>query len=135
MLRRIRELAPEGAAGHVTGQHVVSKVILRRFAASSARDKGLVYPFRLRHPNARHRLLGPDGCGKIPDFIPYASASIEALWKQTEDKLHDALAAVDEGMLLPNPGHAAVIRDAIAQELILAQIADDEQMNGAQAAP
>jgi hypothetical protein len=89
IVRRIRELAPQASAGHVSGQHVVSKVILSRFAGVSGPGAGLLYPFRLRYPDARHRLLGPDGCGKVPDFISYASGSAERLWNQTEDRLHD----------------------------------------------
>jgi hypothetical protein len=101
VLRRIRGLAAASpAADHVTDQHVVSKVILRRFAAAAGQDKGLICPFRLRYPRAsRHRPLGPDGCGKVPDFVSYASASMEQLWKETEDKLHDALCAPDAGVL------------------------------------
>jgi hypothetical protein len=114
MLRRIRELATETAADHVSGQHVLSKVILRRFAAGSGPGGGLLYPFRLRYPQAHHRLVGPDGCGKVPDFIAFASRSAERLWKQTEDKLHDALAAVDNGTLFDSPAHTAAIKDAIA---------------------
>jgi DNA-binding transcriptional ArsR family regulator len=66
------------------------------------------------YPDAHHRPLGPDGCGKVPDFVPYASASIEQLWKETEDKLHDALAATDDGTLLASAAHTATIKDAIA---------------------
>ena len=114
MLRRIHGLAAETETDHVTGQHVLTKVILRRFAADSGPDKGLLYPFRLQYPQARHRLIGPDGCGKVPDFIAFASGSAERLWKQTEDKLHDALAAVDNGTLLDSPAHMATIKDTIA---------------------
>jgi len=77
IVRRIRELVRQASAGHVSGQHVVSKVILSRFAGVSGPDAGLLYPFRLRYPDARHRLLGLDGCGKVPDFISYASGSAE----------------------------------------------------------
>src|SRR5690242_2932077 len=114
IVRRIRELAPQASAGHVSGQHVVSKVILSRFTGVSGPEAGLLYPFRLRFPDARHRLLGPDGCGKIPDFISYASGSAERLWKQTEDRLHDALAALDNGTLPASAMHQAAIKDAIA---------------------
>ena len=114
MLRRIRELAAEAAADHIPGQHILTKAILRRFAAVSGPDNGLIYPFRLQHPQARHQLLGPDGCGKVPDFIAFASGSAERLWKETEDKLHDALAAVDNGTLFDSPAHMATIKDAIA---------------------
>jgi hypothetical protein len=114
ILLRIQELAPEASASPVEGQHVVSKVILRRFVGVGGESDGLLYPFRLRYPNARHRLLGPDGCGKIENFVLYASASAERLWKETEDKLHGALAAVDAGTLLSSPEHLATIKDAIA---------------------
>jgi hypothetical protein len=114
MLVRIQELAPEASADPVEDQHVVSKVILRRFAGVNSEGDGLLYPFRLRYPNARHRLLGPDGCGKIKNFVAYASASAERLWKETEDKLPDALAAVDDGTLLSSPEHMATVKDAIA---------------------
>jgi Protein of unknown function (DUF4238) len=111
---RIQELAPEASANHVEDQHVVTKVILRRFVGVDGKGKGLLYPFRLRYPDARHRLLGPDGCGKIKDFVAYASASAERLWKETEDRLPDALDAVDDGALLRSPEHMATIKDAIA---------------------
>ena len=114
IVRRIRELASQASAGHVPGQHVVSKVILSRFAGVSGPEAGLLYPFRLHYPDARHRLLGPDGCGKVPDFISYASGSAERLWKQTEDRLHDALAALDSGTLPASAMRQAAIKDAIA---------------------
>jgi len=115
MLRRIRELQAAGPdAGHVTGQHLISKVLLKRFAAPSGPHQGLVCPFRLKYPLARHRLVGPDGCAKVDDFVAWASASAEMLWKETEDRLPDALAAVDAGTLLANEGHMSVIKSAIA---------------------
>ncbi len=114
ILLRIQELAPEASVDPVEDQHVVSKVVLRRFVGVDGEGDGLLYPFRLRYPNARHRLLGPDGCGKIKNFVAYASASAERLWKKTEDKLPDALAAMDDGTLLSSPGHLATVKDAIA---------------------
>jgi Protein of unknown function (DUF4238) len=115
VLRRIRDLAAAGpAAGHITDQHVISKVILKRFAAPGGPDQGLICPFRLRYPQARHRPLGPDGCGKVPNFVSYASASMERLWKETEDKLPDALLALDAGVLFHDESHVATIKDSIA---------------------
>lgn len=114
VLLRIQELAAEASANPVEDQHVLSKVILRRFAGIDGKDKGLLYPFRLCYPDARHTLLGPDGCGKIKNFVPYASASAERLWKETEDKLPAALGAVDDGTLLDSPEHMATVKDAIA---------------------
>jgi hypothetical protein len=115
MLRRIRELqAGDPADGHVTGQHVISKVILKRYAERSGPHQGFICPFRLDYPEARHHPLGPDGCGKVRNFLPWASASAEQLWKETEDRLSDALAAMDAGTLLADAGHVPVIKSAIA---------------------
>jgi hypothetical protein len=115
MLRRIRELQAAGPdLGHVTEQHVVSKVLLRRLAEPSGPDRGLICPFRLAYPRARHRLVGPDGCAKVDSFVGWASASAERLWKETEDRLPDALAAMDAGTLFASAGHVSVIKAAIA---------------------
>jgi hypothetical protein len=115
MLRRIRELQAAGPAlSHVTEQHLISKVLLRRFAEPSGPHQGLICPFRLEYPQARHRLLGPDGCAKADNFVAWASASVERLWKRTEDRLPDALAAMDTGTLFDDQGHVSVIKSAIA---------------------
>ena len=115
MLQRIRELQAAGpTAGHVTEQHLISKVLLKRFADPSGPHQGLICPFRLEYPRARHRLLGADGCAKVDNFVAWASASVERLWKETEDRLQDALAATDAGTLFDNAGHASAIRSAIA---------------------
>ena len=39
---------------------------------------------------------------------------MEKLWKETEDRLRDALAAMDAGTLFADPGHVSVIKSAIA---------------------
>jgi Protein of unknown function (DUF4238) len=110
MLRRIRELQAAGPGlGHVTGQHLISKVLLKRFA-----DQGLICPFRLEYPQARHRLVGADGCAKVDNFVAWGSASVERLWKKIEDRLPDALAAMDAGTLFGNAEHVSVIKSAIA---------------------
>jgi hypothetical protein len=115
MLRRIRELQAAGpAAGHITGQHLISKVLLRRFAEPSGPHQGLICPFRLEYPDARHQPRGPDGCAKVDNFVPWASRSVEKLWKETEDRLGDALAAMDAGALFGDAEQVSVIKSAIA---------------------
>src|ERR1022692_3561658 len=111
-MQRMDELALE-TGRHVKGQHVTSKVIMKRFAAPAGPDKGQVCYVNLCYP-ARPRLLGPTGCGKVDDFIIFASAFLENRWKKTEDKLHDALQAVDAGTVLSSERHSATIKDVIA---------------------
>ena len=89
-------------------------MLLKRFAEPSGPHRGLICPFRLEYPQARHRLVGPDGCAKVDNFVAWASASVERLWKETEDGLRDALAAMDAGTLFGNAGHVSVIKSAIA---------------------
>ena len=108
--RRLIRSGPLPAAGPGAASPAAPEPLRRR----QRPGRGLLYPFRLRYPDARHRLLGLDGCGKVPDFIFYASGSAERLWKQTEDRLHDPLAALDDGTLPVSAMHQAAIKDAIA---------------------
>ncbi len=101
------------AGQHITGQHVTSKVVMKRFAAPAGRDKGQVCYISLDHPDQAY-LRGPAGCGKVDDFLLFASGFLEKLWKKTEDKMHDALLAVDAGTVLNSERHSATIKDVIA---------------------
>ena len=101
------------AGQHITGQHVTSKVVMKRFAAPAGRDKGQICYIRLDHPDQAY-LRGPAGCGKVDDFLTFASGFLEKLWKKTEDKMHDALLAVDAGTVLSSERHSATIKDVIA---------------------
>lgn len=111
-IQRMEELGLE-AGQHITGQHVTSKVVMKRFAAPAGRDKGQICYIRLDHPDQAY-LRGPAGCGKVDDFLTFASGFLEKLWKKTEDKMHDALLAVDAGTVLSSERHSATIKDVIA---------------------
>jgi hypothetical protein len=111
-IQRMEELGME-AGSHITGQHVISKVVMKRFAAPAGRDKGRVCYISLDHPGQAY-LCGPAGCGKVDDFLTFASGFLEKLWKKTEDQMHDALLAVDAGTVLSSERHSATIKDTIA---------------------
>jgi hypothetical protein len=111
-IQRMEELGLE-AGPHITGQHVISKVVMKRFAAAEGRDKGQVCYISLDHPDQAY-LHGPAGCGKVDDFLTFASGFLERLWKKTEDQMHDALLAVDNGTVLSSERHSATIKDTIA---------------------
>jgi hypothetical protein len=108
----MHELSLE-AGPHITGQHVTSKLVMKRFAAPAGQDKGLVCYISLDHPDQAY-MRGPAGCGKVDDFLTFASGFLEKLWKKTEDQMHDALLAVDAGTVLSSERHSATIKDAIA---------------------
>jgi hypothetical protein len=102
------------ANDNVRDQHVVSKVVLKRFAARQGPHKGLIVPFSLDYPDGRHRPRGADGCGKIDNFVPAASRSLEMLWKQTEDKLPEAFKHLESPSPFAEERHLSLIKDAIA---------------------
>jgi hypothetical protein len=101
-LERLRELESE-ADNRIRNQHVVSKVILKGFAAPASRGVGWqLTPFDL-HLGHELKPRGLAGYGKVPDFLQFASASAEQLWKSVEDQLHDAIAAARSGRLYAMP--------------------------------
>jgi hypothetical protein len=102
----------------VKDQHVVSRVVLKGFAAPGKGGVGWqLTPFDLL--NARElKRLGIRGCGKIANFLPFASASAERLWKTVEDDLGSAIEAARGGTLTPTSHHAQVIKDGIALHLV-----------------
>jgi hypothetical protein len=111
-IQRMEDLGLE-AAPPITAQHVISKVVMKRFASPAGRDGSQVCYISLYHPD-RAYLRGPAGCGKVDDYLTFASGFLEKLWKKTEDKMHDALLAVDAGTVLSSDRHSATIKDTIA---------------------
>ena len=118
ILQRVAALMPE-AARNEPDQHVVSKVILKQFTEPCGK-KGefLLAGLDVRHPERKIVHGGPAKFGKIPNYLRFASSSAEDLWGETETRLHGPLKAVKRDGRLTEPGHEAVIRDAIALHFI-----------------
>ena len=118
ILQGVYALLPE-AAQNEPGQHVVSKVILKQFTEPWGR-KGelLLASLDVRHPDRKLVRRGPTGCGKMPNYLSFASSSAEDLWAATETRLHDALEAVRRDGDISDPSDDAVIRDAIALHFV-----------------
>jgi len=116
-LKRVRELESE-ANKRVKNQHVVSKVVLKGFAAPGSRGLGwqlTSFDLRLGH---EQKPRGLSGCGRVPDFLTFASESAEQLWKSVEDQLHNAILAAREGNLHDHNAHVEAIADCIALHLV-----------------
>jgi hypothetical protein len=82
----------------VKNQHVVSKVVLKGFASLRGRQGWQLARFDKR----QCRELDPKAlkaCGKINDFVQYASGSAEALWHGVENRLGDAIKSAEDGTL------------------------------------
>jgi hypothetical protein len=116
-LKRLRELEPQ-AEKRIRNQHVVSKVILKGFAAPGPHGAGWrLTPFDL-HLGHEQKPRGLDGCGKVPDFLKFASESAEQLWKGVEDQLHTAIGTARAGHLHDQSAHVEAIMDGVALHLV-----------------
>ncbi|MFJ4007402.1 DUF4238 domain-containing protein [Streptomyces sp. NPDC090023] len=114
---RIEELRPE-ADRHVAGQHVISQVLLKRFATRFGSSGLKLVPFNLDHPNRLHKRASPRECGKVRYFARFASASLEQVWGKLETRIPDAAAAVDRGDVFQYEQHVQTLKDLIALHLV-----------------
>jgi hypothetical protein len=111
-LQRLRELDAE-ADRRVSEQHLVSRVILKRFTSlldDGSRKVG-------RYDVARRTHLDPKGirgCAKVTDFVKYRSESIEKLWQAVENRLPASLTLACDRDSTLNPGAIDIIKDCIA---------------------
>jgi len=119
MLRRRRtELAPH-VHKHVPGQHVVSRVVLKRFGRVENEKAGLqLARMNLHHLARRPKLTGPNGCAKVDNFIRYASEDAEKTWERIETKLPTALATADDGSILNYPEMIDVVKDVMVLHVV-----------------
>jgi Protein of unknown function (DUF4238) len=115
-----RAAALQGSANdNVRDQHLVSRVLLRKFEEPDPRDGvNKVCSFDLEHPSSS-RLRPVSGCGNpVFDFVPFASRSVERRWGDIETVLPATLDAIDSGTFYADPVHASRIRDLIVLHFI-----------------
>ncbi|MGW6449520.1 hypothetical protein [Lentzea sp. NPDC055074] len=111
-LRRLRELDAE-ADSRVSEQHLVSRVILKRFTSileDGSRKVG-------RYDVAKRMHLDPKGirgCAKVTDFVKYRSESMEKIWQIVENKIPASLAIVCDRKAELDPTSIDVVKDCIA---------------------
>ncbi|WP_369180963.1 DUF4238 domain-containing protein [Streptomyces mutabilis] len=114
---RIEELRPE-ADHHVVGQHVISQVLLKRFATPFGSNGLKLVPFNLDHPDRLHKLASPRECGKVKYFARFASASLEQVWGKLETRIPDAARAVEQGDVFQHEQHVQTLKDLIALHVV-----------------
>lgn len=117
-MARIRELESV-TERRIRNQHVVSRVILKGFAAPGHGGKGWeLTPFDVR-AGREEKPRGLRGCGRVPDLLMCAAETAEQLWNaEVENDLKPAIKAARDGRLHDNDAHVAVIRDGIALHLV-----------------
>lgn len=104
---------------NIKNQHVVSRVLLAQFAEPRGKkQEHQLAGLDLAIANSRPSYGGPGMFGKVPNFVRFASASVEQVWKETEDKLHDALNAVADNTIFGTPVHLDTIRDTFVLHFI-----------------
>jgi hypothetical protein len=94
---------------HITRQHVVSKVVLTRYAVD-----GIVEIEDVRKPG-RWRPKSPSVVGYVEDYVRHDSAGAEAVWQRTETLLATALNELDGGVV-PERGSRTeqTVKDCLA---------------------
>jgi hypothetical protein len=100
-------------SGTVARQHTISKALLSRFTEVLDPRSGS----QLIHLHLHPRSWGPKAprsVGFITDFVRIDSETTEALWKEVEDRLPQAIGAAEDGSILSEPELLALLRDAIA---------------------
>jgi hypothetical protein len=115
---RLRELESV-TERRIRNQHIVSRVILKGFAAPGHGGKGWeLTPFDVR-AGREEKPRGLRGCARVPDFLMCAAESAEQLWNaEAENHLEPAIKAARDGHLHDDDVHIAAIRDGIALHLV-----------------
>ncbi|MGW4816876.1 DUF4238 domain-containing protein [Kitasatospora cineracea] len=117
MEHRIEELRPE-ADRRVLRQHLISRVLLKRFSAPNGSRGHQLVPFDLDNPGRLHKATGVGACGTMHNFAHYASASLEQVWSRLESQIPKVAQAVDDGSVFSDPQHVKVLKDLIALHLV-----------------
>ena len=115
-LGRIQRLPQDpGTVPH--RQHVVSRAILKGFAAPGSNGRGWsLRPFNIRRRQVL-RDRGLAGCAYVRDFIMYAASSAELAWKVVEDQLPAAITAARGGYL--HEPESSTLRDTLTDAIAL----------------
>ncbi|CAM5282764.1 hypothetical protein LSHI6S_00352 [Leifsonia shinshuensis] len=117
-LARIAELSAASDDLPVRRQHVVSRVLLKRFA-EPLQGTPKVRAFDLQF--GKSKLRSYSSVGYVENFIAFRSAEAERLWARTENLLTDALNAVDRQTLFSEPELVEVIKQAVVMHYLRAE--------------
>lgn len=91
-------------------QHVVSQVLLRRFAVD-----GKVEVASLEYPNGPWLKRAPAAVGYVRDFVRADVSAVEQAWAEVEGRLAAAFSEVDQGGIIKAGGAIeSALRDCLA---------------------
>lgn len=97
-------------------QHVVSRVLLKRFASRATPTGGLeLLEFNVRY--GTERLRPPAAVGYVMDYLTAAASQAEQYWGEVENRLPAALAVVDDETVFEHTEHVETLKDCLALHL------------------
>jgi hypothetical protein len=102
-------------------QHLISRVLLRRFAGSGSSGQLRSFDLLYGQPHLRH----PSAVGWRQNFVEHEPAEVEELWQQTERLLPAALDAVEAGTVLDLPDASEILRRTIALHFMRRDLVKD----------
>ena len=91
-LREIADVARQARDENsptIPDQHLVSQVLMRQFCITTTQGPRMT-EYSLKF-GTKSRPVSPKSVAKLENFVKIDSAETEAVWRQTETKLHDAL--------------------------------------------
>ncbi len=100
----------------VERQHVISEVVLRRFAGSV--PSGGRQLARFDFAAGQDTLAKAKDVGYIENFVPVDSQATEDLWHTVETRLRQAITAALNGTTLDSPAHVTTLRHAVALHFV-----------------
>lgn len=100
----------------VARQHVISQVVLRRFAGRIPSGSRQLAFFDLAAGQAT--FADAEDVGYVENFVPVDSQATEDLWQTVEGRLRPAIKAALGGTVLGNPVHISTLRQAVALHYI-----------------
>ena len=119
-LQRLVQLTRDASdpnAPRVPRQHFISQCLSEQFTELVNPSAGLqLNSYDLQWKKTY--LKGTAGVGYIDNFVKIDSAAIEKVWKQVEDNLPAAIAAVKDGSIFGCPDLVEVIRNTIALHFV-----------------
>jgi len=100
----------------VKRHHVISEVVLRRFAGPVPSAGRQLLRFDLAA--GQGTFAEAKDVGYVEDFVPVESRATEDLWHTVETRLREAVKAAINGTALGSPVHATTLRNAVALHFI-----------------
>lgn len=116
-IQQIRARTRE-AGLNMRDQHTITQALLRRFTRTVPNNRWQLLKIDLRHEPVRSHFAAPKVCGVFPEFVPYASFSLENYWCRIETGFHAAFAAVDDGTVFACDDHLSAVRDMVALHFV-----------------